>query len=141
MTQQKQAPRSMPSIEQETKPFWDGCKRRELLLQRCTSCTNFQYYPRGCCANCYSFDLEWVKSAGKGTVYTYTLTYRTSDPTFRGRTPYALAYVELDEGVRMLTNIVECDPQSVKIGMPVEVTFEDVSPEIAIPVFKPRTSA
>jgi uncharacterized OB-fold protein len=84
-----------------------------------------------------SSDLEWVKCSGKGTIYTYTATYQNQSSGFRDNLPYIMAYVELEEGVRMLTNIVDCKPEDVKIGMPVEVTFEDATPEISIPLFRP----
>jgi uncharacterized OB-fold protein len=85
-------------------------------------------------------DVEWVLCSGRGTVYTFTVTYQNQAPGFREDLPYVLAYVELEEGVQMLTNIVDCAPEQVRIGMPVEVTFEDVGEEVAVPRFRPRAS-
>lgn len=134
----KTVPRgNMPTIEEETRPYWEGCKRGELLIQRCRVCKSYQFYPRGFCGECYGKDLEWAKSSGRGTVWTYTVTHRNRDPGFSHMVPYVMAYVELEEGVKLLTNIVDCDPQSVYIDMPVEVKFEDLSTEITIPLFKP----
>ena len=82
-------------------------------------------------------DLDWVKSSGRGTVWSFTVTKRNRDPLFAHMVPYVLAYVELEEGVKMMTNVVECDPESVRIGMPVEVVFEDVNEQVTIPLFKP----
>ena len=84
-----------------------------------------------------SQDFEWLRCSGKGTVYTFTITRQNQSAGFRNKVPYVMAYVELEEGVRLLTNIVGCDPESVTIGMPVEVTFEDVTPEVSVPLFKP----
>ena len=87
-----------------------------------------------------SSEVEWVLCSGLGTVYTFTVTYQNQAPGFRDDLPYVLAYVELEEGVQMLTNIVDCPPEEVRIGMPVEVTFEDVGEEVAVPRFRPRAS-
>lgn len=127
----------LPEITAESRPFWEGCRRHQLLIQECRACGALQYYPRGVCGACWGTDLGWRPSAGRGTVYTFTVTHRSQAPGFRDELPYVLAYVELDEGVQVLTNLVGCEPGAVRIGMPVEVTFEDVSPEISIPRFKP----
>ena len=110
-------------------------------MQQCGACGARRYYPRALCPSCLSSDTAWVLSSGRGTVYTYTVTYQNQAPGFREELPYVLAYVELDEGVRMLTNIVGCAPEDVKIGMPVEVTFEDVTPDVTLPKFKPQGPA
>ena len=83
--------------------------------------------------------LEWLRCSGRGTVYTFTITRQNQSAGFRNKVPYVMTYVELEEGVRLLTNIVDCDPDSVAIGMPVEVTFEDVTPEVSVPLFKPAS--
>jgi uncharacterized OB-fold protein len=127
----------LPSISGETKPYWDSCRRGQLLIQKCDSCGEYQFYPRGICANCWSNDIQWITSSGKGTVWTFTVTYQNGTPGFAEDVPYVLALVELEEGVRMFTNIVECDPRSVTIGMPVEVTFVQATNQISVPYFKP----
>ena len=127
----------LPEITAESRPFWEGCRRRQLLLQRCRACGAVQYYPRGVCGSCWSPDLAWEPSAGRGTVYTFTVVQRSQAPGFRDELPYVLAYVELEEGVQVLTNVVGCDPAAVHIGMPVGVTFEDVTAEVSIPRFTP----
>lgn len=131
--------RNVPTVEEETRPYWEGCKRHELMIQKCNGCGSYQHPPRGFCGECYKMDIAWQKSTGKGTVWTYTVTYRNQDPGFRHLVPYVMAYVELEEGIKMMTNIVDCDPESVRIGMPVEVTFDDVNENISIPHFKPRS--
>jgi len=127
----------LPTISGETKPYWDNCRRGRLLIQKCDSCGEYQFYPRGICANCWSNDIQWITSSGKGTVWASTVTYQNGTPGFAEDVPYVLALVELEEGVRMFTNIVECDPRSVTIGMPVEVTFIQATNQISVPYFKP----
>ena len=127
----------LPTVSGETRPFWDACRRGQLLIQKCDRCGEFQFYPRGICANCWSEDIRWVTASGKGTVWTYTVTYQNRTPGFAEDVPYVLALVELEEGVRMFTNIVECPPRDVSIGMPVEVTFVQANNQISVPYFKP----
>jgi uncharacterized OB-fold protein len=127
----------LPTVSGETRPFWDACRRGELLIQRCPSCDRYQFYPRGICANCWASDIEWVKSSGKGTVWAFTVTRQNRTRGFAEEVPYVVALVELDEGVKMFTNIVGCDPGEVKTGMPVEVTFVRATDQISIPYFRP----
>lgn len=129
----------LPTVNRETEPFWEACRRHELLLKRCRECGRFHYYPRAICPHCLSLETEWVKAIGRGRVYTFTVTYQNRHWAFKDKTPYVLAYVELEEGVRMMTNIVQCRPEEVHIGMPVEVVFEDLADRIALPKFKPSS--
>ena len=128
----------LPEVHGDTAPFWGGCRQHEFRLQRCRSCGSYQHYPRPFCGECYHTDLEWAVSSGKGTVWTYTITYQHGAPHFRWRLPFVLAYVELEEGVKVMSNIVDTPPDSVYIGMPVQVTFVDVTPEVSIYQFRPR---
>ena len=127
----------LPSVVGETRPYWDSCRRGELVIQRCDKCSEYQFYPRGICANCWSNDIKWVRASGRGTVWTYTVTYQNRTQGFTQEIPYVLALVELEEGVRMFSNIVECNPREVTIGMPVEVTFVQATDRISVPYFKP----
>ena len=128
----------LPTIVGETKPYWDACRQGRLLLQKCDKCSEFQFYPRGICANCWSNDIQWVQSSGKGTVWTFTVTYQNRTPGF-DEGPYVLALVELEEGIKMFANIVDCDPGTVEIGMPVEVTFVRANDQVSVPFFKPAS--
>ena len=128
----------LPTVVGETRAYWDACRRGQLLIQRCDKCEEYQFYPRGICAHCWSENPAWVQASGKGTVWTYTVTYQNRTTGF-DQGPYVLALVELEEGVRMFTNIVGCDPNEVTIGMPVEVTFERATDQISIPYFKPAS--
>ena len=127
----------LPTVAGETKAFWDSCRRGQLVIQYCDGCDEYQWYPRGICADCWGESVRWVQSSGRGTVWTYTVTYQNRTPGFAEMVPYVLALVELEEGVRMFTNIVECNPRDVYIGMPVEVTFQTATPQLTIPYFKP----
>ena len=103
----------------------------------CDCCGEYQFYPRGICANCWATDIAWVKTGGKGTLWTFTVTYQNRTTGFADEVPYVLALVELEEGVKMFTNIIQCETEEVKIGMTVEVTFVRASEQINIPYFKP----
>ena len=106
----------LPTIVGETLPYWESCRRGKLIIQKCDRCGEHQFYPRGICANCWSSEIQWVQSSGRGTVWTYTVTYLNRSLGFTDEVPYVVALVELEEGVRMFTNIVDCDPGTVKIG-------------------------
>ena len=127
----------LPRIDEESKGFWEACQRHELVIQRCGHCGTLRYYPRALCPTCLSDAVEWVRCSGRGTVYTFTVTHQNQAPGFRDALPYVLAYVELAEGVRLLTNIVDCAPAAVRIGMAVEVVFEDATPAVTLPRFRP----
>ena len=133
----KPYPKPLPRIDAESKGFWEACQRHELYLQRCRACAALRYYPRALCPSCLSDEIEWVLSSGRGSVYTYSVTHQNQAPGFRDEVPYVIAYVQLDEGVRLLTNLMGCAPDDVRIGMPVEVVFDDVTPTVTLPKFKP----
>jgi uncharacterized OB-fold protein len=127
----------LPKPTETSRPFWDAAKQHRLQLQHCGGCQSFIYYPRDRCPHCLSDQLELRPVSGKGKVYSYTTVRRASVRSFADK-PYVLAIVELDEGVRMTTNI-EAPPESVKIGMPVTVFFDDVTPERTLVKFRPAS--
>lgn len=133
----KKYAKPLPRIDEESKGFWEACQRHELYVQRCSDCAALRYYPRALCPSCLSDRVEWVRCSGTGTVYTFTATHQNQAAGFRDALPYVMAYVELDEGVRMLTNIVDCAADAVRIGMRVEVVFEDATDEVTLPKFRP----
>ena len=126
----------LPRPYQDTETYWAAARDHRFVIQHCKSCGKHQFYPRGVCSHCLSSDLEWHEASGKGTVYSFSVHHRAPHPGFADEIPFVLAIVELEEGPRMMTNIVECNPDSVKIGMAVEVTFEDVTEEVTLPKFK-----
>jgi uncharacterized OB-fold protein len=127
----------LPVIDEEMRPWWEALQRHELYVQKCRDCGDLRYHPRAQCTNCLSPRTEWVRCSGRGQVYTFTATYQNQGAGFRESLPYIMAWVELEEGVKMLTNLVECRPEEAKIGMPVEVVYEDVTPQVTLAKFRP----
>lgn len=117
---------SKPVADWETRAYWEGCGRHELVLQRCRACQTVQFRPRALCASCLSDDIEHFVASGRGSVYTFTVTHQNQLPDFREACPYVLAYVALEEGPQLMTNIVGCEPAAVHIGMAVQADFADL---------------
>ena len=132
-------PAPAPLVLPEVKAFWDGTAEGRLLLPRCDDCQVFIWYPRPFCPSCASTRVSWVEASGRGSIYSYTVNRRGQADlsAYKEAGVYVLAYVELDEGPRMMTNIVDCDPDSVKIGQRVQVVFHDTGEGTALPRFRP----
>lgn len=134
-----QAPiKSLPVITTENRPFWEGCKQGKLLLQYCDACRKHQFYPRLYCVHCSASHLRWVEACGRGVVYSYTIIRQNKSPEFRDDVPYNVALIQLEEGPRMMSNIVDIALEDLRVDLPVSVVFEHVSDEIALPRFRPR---
>lgn len=131
--------RAVPFIDLETRPYWDGCQEGRLLYQRCVDCGHPQFYPRLLCTSCFSDKLEWAQSQGQGTVYSSVVHYHTFEAGFKEALPYVVALIDLDEGYRMMSNITGDDAIAVRIGDRVEVYFEKVNDEVAVPLFRSAT--
>jgi uncharacterized OB-fold protein len=129
-------PRPAPGADPETEPYWTAVHEGRLLVQRCTVCGNHQLYPRWRCLRCRG-QVEWVEAGGGGTVYSFTVIRQNFSRSFRHLIPYVVALVDLDEGPRLMTNLVGVEPEDVRIGMPVRVTFEEVSDDASVPLFEP----
>ena len=127
----------LPEIRPETEEFWKATKKHILLIQRCKDCEKLIYYPRVACPRCLSSNIQWIKSSGRGIVYSYTIIHRAGDKAFDKDIPYAYAIIELDEGVRMISNLINTAHNKITIGMKVKVIFEDVSSDISLPKFEP----
>jgi uncharacterized OB-fold protein len=128
-------PRPVPVADEDTKPFWDYCKQHEFRLQKCNSCGKLRFPVSPICPHCLGMEFGWEKLSGKGEVYSFVVVHRRYHPAFQ--VPYVVAIVEVEQGLRMITNVVGCKPDEVKVGMKVQVTFDDVSPEFSLPKFKP----
>ena len=115
-------------------PFWDGVKKGKLLLQKCKSCGSILNPPRPMCPNCQSIEQEWVQSSGKGKVYSWVTYQESPHPAFKA--PYSVVLVELEEGVRLVTNMIDTKPDDIQIDMPVEVMFDSITEDLTLPKFK-----
>jgi uncharacterized OB-fold protein len=133
--------RDLPMVEDETRPYWEAAKQGRLLLKRCNACGAVHHYPRPFCPACWSEDVAWEQASGRGTVYTYSIVFRNDLPPFSEWGAYVPAVVELAEGPRLMTNIVDCAPQELAVGMPVEIAFRDLTDEWAAPVFRAAQQA
>ena len=136
MTRAKTIPLPRPTAL--SRPHWDGCREGVLRVQRCAACGSYEFIPQAVCTKCQAGKLEWVESSGRGSVYSHTTVYRPPRPEFDA--PYVVAIVEIEEqpSLRLMTNIVDCEPDEVSIGMPVEVVFEDAGEDdIFLPLFRP----
>ncbi|MBF6600302.1 MAG: Zn-ribbon domain-containing OB-fold protein [Dehalococcoidia bacterium] len=134
--------RPLPQPTPETQEFWDGARRHELRLQRCNACGRAYFFPRPFCPRCASDDVGWFTASGKARLYSYVISHRPA-PGFKDDVPYVIAVVELEEGPRMMTNIVgvEPKPENLPIDLPLQVTWERQSDEITLPLFEPSGGA
>jgi uncharacterized OB-fold protein/acyl dehydratase len=136
---EERPPRPRPPRNQDNAFFWEGVDRGELLIQHCTSCGRLRHPPRPMCPNCQSLEWDTVTSSGKGEVYSFVVPHYPQVPSFDY--PYVVAVVELEEGTRLITNVVDIDPADVEIGMPVQVRFVAVDEELTLPLFAPAPPA
>ena len=128
--------KQLPIITSSDKAFWEGAKRHELMAYRCLNCGTF-YYPAIHCVACDNPKMEWVRVSGKGQVFTFTIYRMVYHPAWKDDVPYNVSWIKLDEGPVLLSNVVGCKNEDIYIGMPVEVTFEDINEEVTLPKFKP----
>ena len=127
----------LPKPTKWSAKFWDGTKRHKLLIQKCRKCNKYIFYPKIYCTYCFSEDLEWVQSSGKGIIYSYTVVMNNPVSSFMDDIPFVIAIVELNERVRMLSHIVGYDDMEIKCDMEVEVIFEELNDQFTIPKFRP----
>ena len=135
----------VPAVDAPSRPFFEGALEGRLLIRRCRACGTFMWPAGGIgmplrprCVACFSGDLEWAQASGTATLYSFVVMHQVYDPAFADDVPYNISIVELEEGVRMITNVVDCPNVQLEIGMPLEVTFEQLSDEVALPKFRPR---
>ncbi len=130
--------RPLPVPTTETEPFWEACGRHELVVQRCRGCDTYRHYPQAMCPQCHSTGFNWEQVSGRGIIYTYTVAHHAFHPFWKDRAPYVIATIELKEGVRMVSDMLDLPIDEVSIGLEVEVFFEEVSSEITLPCFRLR---
>jgi len=128
----------LPTITDENRGFWDGCKQGRLQLQKCGACGHIRYPISHVCPDCLSYEFAWTPLSGRGEVFSYVVFHQLYNKAFAEDVPYNVALVQLEEGPRLYSNIVGVDNDAVKIGDKVEVVFDPVTPEVTIPKFKPR---
>lgn len=143
MTQQRVASKPLPSPTPETQPYWDACKKHELWVRSCNDCPKRYFYPRDICPECFSRNTEWIRCSGRGTLHTFGIVVRPPHRGWAEDVPFVVAMVDLEEGCRMPTNLVEVDAdpadpaRSIRIGMAVELVWEDRTEDISLPMFRP----
>ena len=130
--------RALPQPTPESQPFWDACVRRELIVQQCNACGRLWLPPSNRCQHCWSEDVAWTPVSGHASLYSFTVYRRAYAPELVDQLPYVVAVVELDEGPRLITNIVGADPGDVRVGMPLEVVFDDIAEGVTLHAFRPR---
>ena len=130
----------LPVPTPESQPYWDGLKEHKLMLPTCDPCGPF-FYPRPFCPEpgCFSWDIDWTEASGKGKVHTFVISHQPIPPynTPENAPPYVIAVIELDEGPRMMSNLIIDDPYETQVDMDVEIVYDDVTDEVTLPKFKP----
>ena len=127
----------LPQVGPDMAPFFEAARRHELAVQQCTGCKALRFPARSICSRCLSRAATWVPVTGRGTVFSFAVMHQAVHPGFAAEVPYAIVVVELEEGVRLLSNLVDCAVAAIRIGLPVEVVYDDVTPEVTLPKFRP----
>lgn len=127
----------LPTPDVETQPFWDAAKEGRLLIKLCRACGKHHFYPRPFCPTCWSDDVDWVEASGRATLYTWSIVRVNDLPPFPERVPYVAAVVDLAEGPRMMTNVVDCEFDRLEMGMTLEAVFHPASEDVTIVQFRP----
>ncbi|HLZ62192.1 MAG TPA: Zn-ribbon domain-containing OB-fold protein [Ktedonosporobacter sp.] len=130
-----QIPAFMFQQDSDSRPYWEGLAQGELRIQRCNVCSKAVFYPRSICPHCHADQLAWIVASGKGTIYSYTVAHQGFGP-FAADVPFIVAIVELEEGVRMMSRIVDAPRERVAVGVAVSVTFETVGEDLTLPYFR-----
>lgn len=139
MTTPPTAPaKPLPQPGPDMVPFFEAARRHELVVQRCGGCGALRFPARAICSRCLSREAAWVPTSGRGTVFSFAVMHQANHPGFAAEAPYAVVVIELEEGPRLLSNVVDCPVANVRIGLPVEVVFEELTPDVTLPKFRPR---
>jgi uncharacterized protein len=130
----------LPNPDDETRPFWDGCREGKFLVRHCNACREYHFYPRPFCPKCWSTDVDWVEASGRAHLYTYSVVHANDLPPWPERVPYVAAVVDLDEGPRVMTNVEGIEFDDIEIGMALTVDFKSIDDDVSIPIFRPAAS-
>ena len=127
----------LPTPDTSTRPFWDAARDGRFLIKRCRACGRAHYYPRPFCPHCWSDDVAWEEASGRASLYTWSVVHQNDLPPWPDRVPYVAAVVDLEEGPRAMTNVVDCDFESLRVDMPLQVAFRAADDDVTLPVFRP----
>ncbi|MFJ8816304.1 Zn-ribbon domain-containing OB-fold protein [Amycolatopsis thermoflava] len=127
----------LPTVDEDSRVYWEAYRDGRFVIARCGACGRVHHYPRPYCPFCWSGDVAPWPASGRATLYTYSVVYLNDLPPFRERLPYVAAMVELEEGPRLMTTVVGCDPGELRIGMALAVDFQPLTDELSTPVFRP----
>ena len=130
------AEKPIPAVTAELRPFFEAARDGRLVVQRCRACGERRFPPRDICSHCLGREADWVTSSGRGKIVTWNVMHQVYHPGFAEEAPYAVVLVELDDGARLISNVVDCPPGRLDVGLPVEVTFEKLSDEVSLPKFR-----
>jgi uncharacterized OB-fold protein len=130
----------LPTPDDTTWPFWNGAAQGRLLIKRCRACSRAHFYPRPFCPYCWSEEVDWEEASGAATLYSWSVVHVNDLPPFAEQVPYIAAIVDLDEGPRLMTNVVECPASSLHAGMSLHVAFREQADGVTVPVFRPDTT-
>jgi uncharacterized protein len=128
-------PKLLPQATPLSAPYWQACREGRLVVQRCSACGHRQFYPRVMCTQCASDSVAWEATSGRGRVKSFTVIRRAVSAAYEPDVPYVVALIELAEGPTLMSNVVGCEPEAVRIGAAVRVRFDAWTPEITVPVF------
>jgi uncharacterized protein len=134
-----QIDKPLPAITEDGAPYWAATREHHLAVQQCSGCGHRRFPPSVLCPQCLSEEHAWTPLSGKGVVYSFIIVHRPQHPAFFGDAPYNVAIVELAEGIRLHSNIVDIANEDLRIGLPVEVTFDKIDDEVTLPKFRPIT--
>ncbi len=127
----------VPFPDNVTEKFWAAAREKRLLIQKCNDCGALQFLAQSQCRGCLGEGLEWIEASGRGKVYSYTVVHRAPTARFEEDVPYVVALIDLEEGVRMMSAVVGIEPEAVRVDMPVEVVFDEITSTISLPKFRP----
>lgn len=136
ISQEEALKKPLPTPDGDSVELWEGLKDGKLLLQKCADCGDIQYYRQEMCCNCLSDNVQSFEASGKGTIHSFSVVHRAPGPAFKADTPYAVLLVELEEGPRMISSLVDSDPNTIEMDMKVELVTEKLTDDISLPRFK-----
>ena len=136
MSAEPTIPRPLPEGDAALAPFFAAAREHRLVVQRCGGCGALRFPPRELCSGCLSTEASWTQVSGRGEIFSYNVMHQIYHPAFASEAPYAVVVVKLAEGPKIISNLVDCPLEAIRIGMPVEVVFEEASPEITLPKFR-----